>query len=932
MVTKNFRSNLHSTSAMLKRTLILAILFLPLLEVFGTHIRGGYISAKRIEGYKYEFLLTIYRDATAETTNPINDLYPDKNSTDKLSSNNIVPVISIPGKRTEIWQYKFTYTYRSPGVYTAYHYQLNRNTNVLNMDNSLNTTFYVETKVIIDPFLDLDQSPVIAKAAVDFASIGSVYRYNPGASDPDGDSLSYKLVPSRQFLPGQDVSVEVTNYRDPAVRSGGLDSANSSPATLVLNELTGELTWNSPRLVGEFNTAIKIIQWRKLRADRPKRDSIGFVLLDIQIIVTDSRNKPPVLFVPRDTCVVAGAFIDARIVARDPDQNQVIMSLIGELDTIFPKSKRARFIQNPGSTSPFSGQFEWQTNCSHVRTQPYYAVFQAEDIPSIPSPLVDIKIWKIKVIGPPPQLKRATPETNGKLRISWNPYVCKNASKIFIYRKIDSSMLVLDTCRPGMPPGYGFVKIGEVDAKDTSFVDDNSGKGLKKGPAYCYRIVAVFPQPAGGESLVSNEVCATLELDIPLIVNVDIAKTGINNGEILVRWTQPFYIDTVTLKKPFKVQIFRNSGNEPKILVKTTEDLKDTTLLDVGLDTRNKIYNYSLRFVFGELENTVDSSEKASSVRLDLSPGVKKITLKWNAKTPWTNDGKQHLVYREINNAFVLIDSVQGFGGEYQYVDEGKFNNTPLEDSVLYCYFVRTRGTYSNPLVRTPLVNASQFLCAYPNDTIKPCPPPDFSLDTLECQVCKSAPNCKNCTFLNNTEFSRKLTWRAVYQEDCGVDIANFNVYYAEHLDDPLVKIASVNDTFFLHTSLTTLAGCYAITSVDRSGNESSVANRTCVDNCIVFDLPNTIIPNGDKFNEKFTPTCFSRAFIESVNFSVYNRWGQKIFEEDVPPEINWLGITENNSTIVVPGVYFYLAKVKTKRLNKDDEDMIYKGWIFIAK
>jgi hypothetical protein len=51
-----------------------------------------------------------------------------------------------------------------------------------------------------------------------------------------------------------------------------------------------------------------------------------------------------------------------------------------------------------------------------------------------------------------------------------------------------------------------------------------------------------------------------------------------------------------------------------------------------------------------------------------------------------------------------------------------------------------------------------------------------------------------------------------------------------------------------------------------------------------------------------------------------------------VPPEINWLGITENNSTIVVPGVYFYLAKVKTKRLNKDDEDMIYKGWIFIAK
>ena len=71
------------------------------------------------------------------------------------------------------------------------------------MDFSGSTTFYVETKVIIDPFLALDQSPVITKAAVDIASVGSIYRYNPGAYDPDGDSISFQLVPSKQFVPAQ---------------------------------------------------------------------------------------------------------------------------------------------------------------------------------------------------------------------------------------------------------------------------------------------------------------------------------------------------------------------------------------------------------------------------------------------------------------------------------------------------------------------------------------------------------------------------------------------------------------------------------------------------------------------------------------------------------------------------------------------------------
>lgn len=896
--------------------------------VLATHIRGGYITAKRISGYKYEFLLTIYRDTNGDVLNETNNLYPDRSISDVLTAPVIQPIPSIPGKQTQICMYRFEYTYRSPGIYTAYHYQLNRNQNVLNMDNSINTTFYVETKVVIDPFLALDQSPIVTKAAVDIAALGAVYRYNPGAYDPDGDSLSYQLVPSRQFLQGQEVSAIVTNYRDPALRAGGLDSSGTRAAFLSLNEQTGDLVWNCPRMVGEFNTAIKIIQWRKLRPNRARRDSIGFVLLDIQIIVRDTRNRRPLLRLPKDTCVVAGTFLTKRIFAEDPDLNdRVSFKLSGELDTILPREKRARFYTYPQVSRPYFADFEWMTRCSHVRRLPYYAVFTAEDIPVITPSLVDVRVWRIKVVGPPPNLKTVQPAGNGRLRINWESYTCQNAARMDIYRKIDSSAIVLDTCNPGMPSGSGFVKIGEVPIGDTTFLDDNGGRGLKKGPSYCYRLVAVFPDPAGGESLVSNEICRALPLDIPLLTNVDVTETSTNTGKIFVRWTRPFFIDTNVFKPPYKIHLWRYQGNEPPLLVKSTNDTTDTTFVDNGLDTRNKVYRYQLFFRYGELVNLIDSTEKASSVRLELQPGIKEVALSWSATTPWSNNGLFHLIYKKIDNNFVLVDSIRSMNGNFRWVDRGQFEGEALSDTAEYCYYVQTRGTYSNPQIYSPLENRSQINCAVPTDTIKPCPP--FSLiikDPLNF-------NCDDCENLKNqTEFARTLTWRSVQQDTCGRDVIRYRIYYARYEDDPLSLIASTLDTQFVHSSLTTLSGCYAVTALDRSGNESTIANRQCVDNCIVFDLPNTITPDNNLKNDLFTPRCVSKAFIEKVHFTVYNRWGKRVFDSEVQPEINWDGISEDNSTNLVSGIYYYLAEVKAKRLRRSDENMKFNGWIFVVK
>lgn len=915
----------------MRKTLLNLFLTFGLLSpALATHIRGGYITAKRITGYKYEFVLTIFRDKTSEVKNLQNSLRPDANSEDILTSP-YSSISDIPGKQTEIWIYRFEYTYKSPGVYTAFHYQENRNENVLNMDNSGQTNFYVETKVVIDPFLAFDQSPVITKPAVDFAALGSVYRYNPGAYDPDGDSLSYILVPSRQFLIGQGYSTQVPNYKDPAIRCGGLDSSNSVASFMNLNPVTGDLIWNVPRLVGEFNTAIKIVQWRKIRANRSKRDSIGFVLLDMQIIVKDTRNRRPLLQLPKDTCVVAGTLLDARIFATDPDiGDRVIIKFTGQLDTLLPKSIRANWYFTQSLTPPFFGDFVWKTTCAHVRREPYQAIFTAEDIPVITTfpPLTDTRVWRIKVVGPAPIPQKLVPDGNGRLRLTWTKYTCTNAEKISVYRKINPTNLERDTCNPGIPVGSGYEKIAELPITDTTFLDDNGGKGLKKGPNYCYRLVASFPEPAGGESLVSDEICQTLVLDIPVILNVDVIETSTTDGKIFIRWTTPFYIDTLAYKPPYAYELYRFSGNEPPVLVKSTADTTDTTAIDVGLNTLSKIYQYQLRFRFGDLQNLLDSTDKASSVRLELQPGIKKITLQWFAAVPWNNDDFKHTIYRKIDNQFVEIDSVSGRGGSYQYTDDGRFNNSELSDTVEYCYYVRTKGSYGNLLIKPEeLFNRSEIRCASPTDTLKPCPPPEVVVqDPLNF-------SCDNCELLKTQkEFERIIRWRGMNLDTCGLDINRYRVYFSPYEEDELQLIATVSDTFFVHKNLTSLAGCYAVTSVDRSGNESILLNRTCVDNCPVFDLPNLITPDGNNLNDLFTPRCVASAFVEKVHFTVYNRWGKKVFEDDVDPDINWSGRNENNNLTVVNGVYFYQAKVKFKRLRRSDEMVDYKGWILVQK
>ncbi len=73
------------------------------------------------------------------------------------------------------------------------------------------------------------------------------------------------------------------------------------------------------------------------------------------------------------------------------------------------------------------------------------------------------------------------------------------------------------------------------------------------------------------------------------------------------------------------------------------------------------------------------------------------------------------------------------------------------------------------------------------------------------------------------------------------------------------------------------------------------------------FDMPNAFTPNGDNINSTFGPVFYG-ANTEVVSFTVYNRWGQKVFES-TGSQSNWDGRTDGKEA--PSDVYAYVIQVR---------------------
>ncbi|WP_242928566.1 gliding motility-associated C-terminal domain-containing protein [Pontibacter vulgaris] len=903
---------------------VLILLLVSFTEAQATHIRAGDITAKRDttpnpNPRRFFFTMIMYTDRASTAEDPTVQISPGDGNTITVPRQAVIP-IGDPSDQVDKEIFKWEYTYNTDGTYIVSWNGINRNPNILNMaPPSDQLTFFISTTININALRGFNSTPVLTVAPVDLAAIGRIWVHNPGAFDPDGDSLAFKLrVPQR--IDGGGNIAPVPNYSLPDRTFNCRNAANTSAAFLTLDLAKGQLTWDAPCVKGEYNVAFVVEEWRVT----PGRGAVklGEVVRDMQIIVKETPNRPPVL-APKDTCVIAGTTMTGIVRATDPDNDFIRLTVAGAGGVIPP----ATFTPLVNQAGLATGRFTWATQCSDVRERAYQVIFRAEDVrPPTETKLADLQPWNIRVVGPPPQNLVAIGQDRA-VTLTWDKYVCQNASTIRIYRREGPSNFKPDVCQTGVPASTGYVQIGEVSKDKTTFLDDNNGAGLKAGVEYCYIIYAEFPAPAGGKSIASIEACLSIEQDIPYLTNVTVDATSATAGQITVKWTQPRKgLDK--LVPPLEYRLYRKtgqSGNAGYTEVKRTRNLADTTFVNTGLNTLEQAYRYKLEFYQSGpngAATVLRDSTSASSVRLEAAAtstdADKFVTLNWTYNVPWKNEVLKHYIYRVVNNNRVLIDSVQATAASGTYTDRGTIAEAPLVRGNTYCYVVETRGTYQIAGLPEPLRNFSQQVCV---ELPKIICPPTLTLAKLNCDEFNQNPT--------QPPYQNVLNWVPQISDDCTDQIDYYTVYFKPTLDAEYVKLDTTSNTTYTHTGLQSFAGCYKVTATDRAGNESDFSNEECNDNCIFFLLPNIITPNGDGLNDVFRPDKRA-AFIKSMKFSVFNRWGVKVFDGN-DPFINWAGV-DNNGNRLTDGVYYYEAQVEFYTIDPAKARSKYKGWVEITR
>jgi hypothetical protein len=192
----------------------LCILILSASQSFATHIRAGEITAERVSIQTLTYKITVvgYTDTRSSVVFGPGDInFGDGRQVSLNTESDFVLVESL-GNQIEKNTFVIEHTFQGPGKYTIWFREFNRNDLTLNMDNSVETPFYVETQITIDPFIGVNNSPVLTIPPVDNGAVNKRFIHNPGAYDPDGDSLVYTLDTSLS----KHFQRPVNNYRSPA--------------------------------------------------------------------------------------------------------------------------------------------------------------------------------------------------------------------------------------------------------------------------------------------------------------------------------------------------------------------------------------------------------------------------------------------------------------------------------------------------------------------------------------------------------------------------------------------------------------------------------------------------------------------------------------------------------------------------------------------
>jgi hypothetical protein len=363
---------------------------------FATHQVGGYIAYTWLGGYTYQ--ITVYDYTNTYGTSADRDglrVYYGDGTSDSVARMNGLPNWLIPGDNTPNGQplcnwdlnstpptplngarkvniYQSIHTYLGPGNYHIWIDDQDRMASINNMINSVGTDYYMYNTLTIpitpQPYIN---SPLITNSPVcQYGCTGVCYTYNPGAYIPNlpvgaDDSISYSLGSSLMLNPSDPTVPEVaTGYFNPGA---------------TVDQVRGTLSWCNPTQEGIYNFVILMITYQRsylsvggvtVKSIQP----IDTAELEVEVIINQTCITPQVT--TRDTCVEAGASISIPFTV-EPLGLEVFLSGAGEPFSRSPAGTLSK-VGGPFSTD-VTTTFNWTTNCSEVRENPYEVVVRATD-------------------------------------------------------------------------------------------------------------------------------------------------------------------------------------------------------------------------------------------------------------------------------------------------------------------------------------------------------------------------------------------------------------------------------------------------------------------------------------------------------------------------------------------------------------------------
>lgn len=120
-----------------------------------------------------------------------------------------------------------------------------------------------------------NSTPDFLNEPIGLGSIDTVFTYDPGCMDTDGDSLTYSLLPSYWYY-GPHLQLYGAQF-------GTIDPGDSimDQSVLQIDSISGVITWNTPKRIGLYFIAFEVFEYRS--------DSlIGSVKRTLAIAIGDS--------------------------------------------------------------------------------------------------------------------------------------------------------------------------------------------------------------------------------------------------------------------------------------------------------------------------------------------------------------------------------------------------------------------------------------------------------------------------------------------------------------------------------------------------------------------------------------------------------------------------------------------------------------------